>query len=153
MSTDRNSTEDIVPARYPPVLDEGAVGTYPAKVGAGGGYVWDAVLEYRVWCHPERGAPDLHEGSDYFRAFSTYPEALSFSRVTPGAEAPLALILQREYISEPEPGAYQHIRKERLTEWPVEFLDRPPRTPDTIPKFFAPDAPPHRLDILRGREG
>ena len=39
----------------PDVADPDRVGTYPATVGAGGGYVWDQVLEYRVWCHPERG--------------------------------------------------------------------------------------------------
>lgn len=34
---------------YPPVRDPDQVGTYPAAVCAGGGYVWDDVLEYRVW--------------------------------------------------------------------------------------------------------
>jgi hypothetical protein len=47
--------------QYPDALDPGLVGTYPASAHAGGGYVWDAVLEYRVWCHPESGAPDLAE--------------------------------------------------------------------------------------------
>ena len=42
---------------YPHVVDPAKVGEYPASVFAGGGYVWDEVLEYRVWCHPERGAP------------------------------------------------------------------------------------------------
>lgn len=40
---------------YPKAIHEDKVGTYPAAAKAGGGYVWDAVLEYRVWCHPERG--------------------------------------------------------------------------------------------------
>lgn len=137
-------------SRYPAVLDEEAVGTYPAKIGAGGGYVWDAVLEYQVWCHPERGAPDLSDGSDHFYPFSSYVEAFEFSQATSGAEEPLALVLQREYISEPEPGNYQHIKQERLIEWPVEFLSRPQRTADTIPRFLAPDAPSNRLDIIRG---
>jgi len=137
-------------SQFPEVLDPDAVGTYPSRVGAGGGYVWDAVLEYRVWCHPERGAPDVAEGSDYFRAFASYEEALEFSEETEGAEPPLALILQREYISEPDPGVYEHIREERLTEWPPEFLNRPQRTPETIPSFLSPDAPPNRLAILRG---
>ena len=61
--------------QYPPAVDPSAVGTYPASVRAGGGYVWDEVLEYRVWCHPERGAPDEHDGSDYFYAFPTWAEA------------------------------------------------------------------------------
>ena len=41
--------------RYP-VLDIDMVGTYPARAKVGDGYVWDEVLEYRVWCDPERGA-------------------------------------------------------------------------------------------------
>jgi hypothetical protein len=63
--------------QYPDVLDPGRVGTYPALVNAGGGYVWDAVLEYRVWCHPENEAPDEGDGSDYFYSFATYAEALT----------------------------------------------------------------------------
>jgi hypothetical protein len=138
-------------ARYPDVLDASRVGTYPADAKAGGGFVWDAVLEYRVWCHPERGAPDEEDGNDYFRAFATHAKALAFSQGTKGAEEPLALVLQREYIDEPQPGQYVHIKEERITEWPVEFLSRPKRRPNTIPDFFAPEAPSHRLDILRGR--
>jgi putative acetyltransferase len=134
----------------PTASDPESVGTHPARVGAGGGYVWDDVLEYRVWCHPEHGAPDLHDGNDYYEAFATHDEALAFSRETPGAEEPLALVLQREYIDESAPGEYVHVREPRLTEWPVEFLSRPRRTADTIPAFLAPDAPANRLDILRG---
>ena len=63
---------------------------------------------------------------------------------------PLALILQREYIDEPEDGTYVHVKKKRITEWPVELLSRPQRTPSTIPDFLAPDAPRNRLAILRG---
>lgn len=134
----------------PSVKGAGLVGSYPAPAQAGGGYVWDAVLEYRVWCHPERGAPDASRGSDYFRAFATYEDALEFSEATPGAEEPLALILQEEYIEEPEPGVYVHCKESRVTEWPPSFLSRPRRTSQTIPAFLAPDAPENRLDILRG---
>lgn len=133
-----------------PVVDPMLVGTYPASAKAGGGYVWDAVLEYRVWCHPERGAPDLADGSDYYYPFETYEEALAFSQDTQGSEEPLALILQDEYIDEPEPGRYVHVKQRRVAEWPVQFLSRPRRTPHTIPDFMAPDAPPNKLDILRG---
>ena len=136
--------------RYPDVLDPALVGTYPALAKAGGGYVWDAVLEYRVWCHPEDGAPDEDDGNDYFYPFASYEEALTFSEETPGAEEPLALVLQREYISEPEPGYYIHTKEERITEWPVEFLTRPRRTENTIPDFMSPNAPSNRLDIIRG---
>ena len=136
--------------QYPAVLDPNAVGEYSAPAFAGGGYVWDEVLEYRVWCHPERGAQDEAEGSDYYYPFASYSEALEFSRRTEGAEEPLALILQREYISEPQPGVYVHVKEQRITEWPVVFLSRPRRTPDTIPNFLSPSAPSNRLDILRG---
>lgn len=136
--------------RYPRAVDPARVGRYPAAVGAGGGYVWDAVLEYRVWCHPERGAPDKADGSDYFYCFASYPEARRFAERYPGAEEPLALVLQKEYIEEPRKGRYVHVKKRRLTEWPVEFLSRPRRTKTTIPDFLAPDAPANRLDIIRG---
>jgi len=86
---------------YPKVKNKELVGTYPALVMSGGGYVWDDVLEYRVWCSP----------------------------------------LDGEYV---------HIKERRLTEWPVEFLNRPRRTADTISQFLSADAPSNRLDILRG---
>ena len=134
----------------PAVADPDMVGSYPASAKAGGGFVWDAVLEYRVWCHPERGAEDLDDGNDYYYAFATHDEAQDFAGQTPGAEAPLALILQREFIDEPEPGRFVHVCRERVTEWPVAFLRRPRRTDRTIPDFLSPDAPPNRLAILRG---
>ena len=135
---------------YPDAIDPSAVGTYPAGVKTGGGYVWDEVLEYRVWCHPERGAPDHDDGNDYFEAFATYADALAFSRDTVGGDEPVALILQREHINEKEPGVYEHVTQERLTEWPAEFLARPKRTDRTIPDFLSPSAPPNRLDVIRG---
>jgi len=135
---------------YPPASDPARVGTYPADAFAGGGYVWDEVLEYRVWCHPERGAVDMADGEDYFFAYPTYEEAERASAELPGSEEPLALVLQREWIDEPENGVYRHVKHERVTEWPVEFLGRPRRDDRTIPEFLAPDAPPNRLAILRG---
>lgn len=136
--------------KYPRVIDPKLVGEYPTEAKAGGGYVWDEVLEYRVWCHPERGAEDHADGSDYFYAFESCEEAQEFSEKTQGAEAPLALVLQREYIDEPEDGEYIHVRAERVAEWPVEFLSRPRRTPQTIPAFLSPSAPSNRLEVLRG---
>jgi putative acetyltransferase len=136
--------------QYPNAVDPNRVGTYSALAKAGGGYVWDEVLEYRVWCHPERGAPDEENGNDYYYAFNTYAEALTFSERTIGAESPIALVRQLEHIDEPESGVYVHVKLPRATEWPVEFLRRPKRTRNTIPDFFAPDAPANRIDILRG---
>jgi hypothetical protein len=135
---------------YPAVLDPNLVGTYPAAAKSGGGYVWDEVLEYRVWCHPERGAPDEADGDDYYYPFASNEEAAAFAAKTEGAEQPIALVLQREFIDEAEPGQYVHVRNERITEWPVAFLSRPKRDDQTIPNFLAPDAPSNRLDILRG---
>lgn len=140
----------VDPMAYPDAVDPNLVGTYSAVVKVGGGFVWDDVLEYRVWCHPERGSPDLENGDDYYYFFATYAEALAFSQSATGAEAPLALIRQREYIAEPNPDEFLHVKEERIAEWPVEGLNRPRRTQNTIPDFFSPDAPPNRLDILRG---
>jgi hypothetical protein len=99
---------------------------------------------------PSKGGDDLEDGSDYFYPFATYADALAFSEAHEGTEEPLALVLQEEYIEEPEAGQYSHVKERRVAEWPVEFLRRPRRTPDTIPRFFASDAPANRLDILRG---
>jgi len=137
-------------SKYPEVKDKDLVGTYPASVKSGGGYVWDDVLEYRVWCHPERGAPDIYEGDDYFFSFKTFEEALEFSEENAGTEEPLALVLQEEHINEPEPGIYVHVKEPRLTEWHVEYLTRPIRNANTIPDFFSPNAPANKLDIIRG---
>jgi hypothetical protein len=136
--------------QYPDALYPDKVGTYPAMSGAGGGYVWDAVLEYRVWCHPERGAVDRFDGNDYYYSFATHKEALEFSESNKGTEEPLALVLQKQYIEEPVEGTYIHVKKRRITEWPPEFLSRPKRTARTIPDFLSPDAPMNRLDIIRG---
>jgi hypothetical protein len=135
---------------YPDVVDASLVGSYPALAKSGAGYVWDEVLEYRVWCHPELGAPDEGDGSDYYYAFATYADAVAFSRETPGTEEPIALIRQMEHINEPKPGEYVHVKEPRITEWQVEWLRRPRRTANTIPDFFSPNAPANRLDILRG---
>ena len=142
--------ELMTSSEYPDAVDPSLVGTYSPLAKAGGGYVWDEVLEYRVWLHPERGAPDEEEGSDYYHAFATYAEAVAFSEETRGAEEPLALIRQVEYIEEMEPGDYRHVKEMRIAEWPVPFLRRPRRTPKTIPDFLSPDAPKNRLDIIRG---
>lgn len=138
---------------YPDAADSARVGEYPAVAAAGGGLVWDEVLEYRVWCQTGNGAEDLMDGDDYFYSFATHEEALAFSLATIGAEEVLALIRQVEYLDEPEPGQYRHVKEERIAEWPARFLSRPKRTLETIPAFLAPDAPPNRLDILRGMVG
>jgi hypothetical protein len=136
--------------KYPDAIDADLVGTYPALTKSGGGYVWDEVLEYRVWCHPELGAPADDDGDDYYYAYATFAEAVAASKSLRGAEEPLALIRQVEWLNEPEPGEYRHVKEERVTEWSVDWLRRPRRTPNTIPDFLSPAAPANRLDILRG---
>jgi len=135
---------------YPLAVAPEKVGSYDALAGAGGGFVWDEVLEYRVWCHPELGAPDEENGNDYYYAFASYEEAHEYRGNLEGAEEPVALILQREYIEEAVAGEYRHVKEERVAEWPVEFLSRPRRTASTIPDFLRPDAPSNRLDVIRG---
>lgn len=137
--------------KYPPAVDPEKVGTYPARAGAGGGFVWDEVLEYRVWCHPADGE------DDFYYAYATCEEAKAAadslrngSEEIEQVENPLALILQREHINEVRPGEYEHVTDERIAEWPPEFLTRPRRTENTIPDFLAPDAPANRIDIIRG---
>lgn len=106
---------------YPDSIDENRVGEYPAETKSGGGYFYDQVLEYRVWCRPWQGAPDEFDGEIYYYAFHTYDEALEFSNETDGSEAPLVLVKQLEWIDEPEDGKFIHKTGERLTEWRVEL--------------------------------
>jgi hypothetical protein len=121
---------------FPPAIDPEKVGEYTAHTNSGGGYFFDHVLEYRVWCHPEQGATDEFDGNDYYYCFATYEKASEFSESTPGAEEPLALIRQLEWVNEPEPGVYVHERGERVTEWRVEWLSRGARATGDIEAFI-----------------
>ena len=85
---------------YPEAIDAKMVGEYPASTKSGGGYFYDDVLEYRVWCRPWLGAPDEFEGEIYYYAFPTYEEAKYFSENTQGTEEPLVLVRQLEWLSE-----------------------------------------------------
>lgn len=96
-------------------MEPDRVGTYPALSKSGGGYFYDEVLEYRVWIYPEGGA-------DHFRAFLTYEDAHAFSLRTAGAQEPLVLVRQREWIDEPTTGQFTPKKGERITEWKVEWL-------------------------------
>ncbi len=121
---------------YPPAIDPDLVGEYPALSKAGGGYFFDDVLEYRVWVHDPEG------GDDYFYAFATYEEAVLRSQATQGAEPPLVLIRQHEYVDEPEPGVLIHMKEERIAEWRTEWLDRGARKPGDIERFIAERSSP-----------
>ena len=120
---------------YPNAKWPEKVGKYPAVTKSGGGYFYDEVLEYRVWCHPEAGSPDLHNGDDYYNAFISYDEAIEFSGNTNGAESPIVLVLQREHINEPKKGVFEWKKEERITEWMVEWLENK-RSDDSISTFL-----------------
>ncbi len=129
-------------SKYPIAKYPEKVGEWPALAKSGAGYFYDEVLEYRVWCHPENGAPDIDNGNDYYRAFPTYEQALSFTKETTGAEEPLVLVRQWEHVNEPEPGIFEHIKGERIAEWQVEWLQRGFRKPDDIEKFIKENSAP-----------
>ncbi|GJM10584.1 MAG: hypothetical protein DHS20C11_28600 [Lysobacteraceae bacterium] len=126
--------------KHPPAVDARAVGKYPALTKSGGGFFYDDVLEYRVWVHPERGGENLQLDQDYFFAFATYSEALNFSEKTRGAETPLVLVRQLEYINEPEPGVFEHQIGERITEWQPEWLQGNKRLAKSIGNFLGKNA-------------
>ena|SRR5688572_25073326 len=115
---------------YPLPTQRDRVGTYPALSKSGGGYFYDEVLKYRVWV-------DSEEESDNFHAFPTYEDARAFSLRTDGAEDPLVLIRQREWIDEPEPDHFIPKKGERITEWKVEWLAGSLREPSSIQDFLA----------------
>jgi len=124
-------------SKFPIAIDPNRVGTFPGKTGSGAGYFYDEVLEYRVWLHPERGAQRLAGDTDYYAAFAEYESALEYSARTHGAEQPLVLIRQREYVNEPTPGTFTWEKTERLTEWQVQWLKGSQRGPNSIADFLA----------------
>jgi hypothetical protein len=129
------------PTNLPLAIDPAAVGTYSGISKSGAGYFYDDVLEYRVWLHPERGAERVAGNDDSFASFAQYERAVAFAKVTAGAEAPLVLVRQREWIDEPQPGQFVPKKGERLTEWQVKWLDGAQRGPDSIARFMANPRP------------
>jgi hypothetical protein len=117
-------------SRYPLAVDASKVGKYPMLTKSGGGYFYDDVLEYRVWINPPEG------GDDYYKAFASYEEAETFANGTTGADKPLVLVLQKEWIEEPQPGVFVRRREDRITEWQVSWLDKDKRTPEGIESFL-----------------
>lgn len=129
-------------SRYPNAAVPAKVGTYSGPANSGAGYFYDEVLEYRVWLHPENGAEPLAGESDYFAAFAQYEPALKFSKATLGAEPPLALVRQIEFIDEPSPGVFEWMKEERVTEWQVEWLIDSHRESDSISTFLSEHGTP-----------
>ena len=127
------------PSKFPIAVEPARVGTFPGRTKSGAGYFYDDVLEYRVWLHPERGARPLAGDSDYYAAFARYESAVAYSERNEGAEAPLVLVRQREWVNEPTPGTFVWKKGERLTEWRVEWLEDSKRTPNSIADFLSAD--------------
>lgn len=123
-------------SKFPTAIEPEKVGEYPAATKSGGGFFYDEVLEYRVWCRPWLGAPDEFDGEIYYYAFSTFEEASEFSKTTKGSEEPLVLVRQYEWINEPEKGHYIHNKGERITEWRVEWLEGSKRELSSISEFI-----------------
>lgn len=114
---------------YPLAVDNAKVGKYAAETESGAGFTYDDVLEYRVWFCPERGAKPLNGKDDYYIAFAEYEKAEELSKASRGAEEPLVLVRQYEWINEPKPGQYEAKKGNRLAEWQVEWLEGSKRTP------------------------
>lgn len=125
--SDRQSDIPLT-SSLPIAVDPAKVGSYPALTKSGGGYFYDEVLEYRVWIHPD--------GDDYYHAFPTYEQALAFSKNQKRAEQPLVLVLQREHVNEPQPGVFEHVTGDRITEWQVQWLDGTKRGTNSIVQFL-----------------
>lgn len=109
-------------SRFPTAVNPSRVGSYSPDTKSGAGYFYDDVLEYRVWLHPENGAVPLNGTNDYFAAFAQFESAEEFSKKTPGAETPLVLVRQREWIDEPSRGHFVPEKGDRITEWQVVWL-------------------------------
>jgi hypothetical protein len=65
-----------------------------------------------------------------------YEIAEAFSKRESGAEEPLAVVRQLEWIDEPERGRFIPVKKERITEWQVAWLPDSKRTPTSIEEFM-----------------
>jgi putative acetyltransferase len=74
-------------------------------------------------------------------AFAEYERPEAFSNSTAGAEQPIVLVRQREWIDEPKPGEFHAKKTERVTEWRVKWLAGNKRGADTISNFLAHPRP------------
>lgn len=120
----------------PVAVDPSQVGTFAPDTKSGSGYFYDDVLEYRVWLHPERGAAPLNGSKDYFAAFAQYEAAEQYSKTTPGSEAPLVLVRQRQWIDEPKRGEFLAKQGERVTEWQTAWLKDSKRSSTSVDDFL-----------------
>lgn len=128
---------------YPTAINPNKVGKYEEAAYSGGGYFFDEVLEYRVWCYPDIGADitdndgiPLNATTEYYRAFATFEQALIFANDTPNSRTPIALVRQLEWVDQPSRGVYIHNKGERITEWQANWLTRSARGADDISEFL-----------------
>ena len=123
-------------SKFPIAVDLSKVGTYPVDTDSGAGYFYDDVLEYRVWVHPDKGGAPINGDKDYYFALAQYESAETFSKNRAGAEPPLVLVRQREWIDEPKHGQFIPRKEERITEWQVKWLDGGKRNDESIEQFL-----------------
>lgn len=123
-------------SKWPLAIDPAKVGTYPADTKSGAGYFYDDVLEYRVWVHPDKGGEPLNGDHDYFIAFAQCEPAEEYSKRIAGAEPPLVLVRQFEWVDEPNRGQFVPEKGERITEWQVGWLQGNKRTATSIQEFL-----------------
>lgn len=99
---------------YPEAIDKEKVGEYAPLSKSGGGGRFDAVLEYRVWVHPD-------SGDDNFVTFATYEEAKIYLGDDCLIEEPIALVRQDWYITH-DGDTIKRVMQERITEWQVDWM-------------------------------
>jgi hypothetical protein len=110
--------------KAPEVFDKSKVGTYDLLCKAGGGFVWDHVLEYRVWTR-ETGTLECHR-------FADYDTASVYSQKDPEREPPLALVLQKEYFLGDTAESAKLKSRIRTTEWQVQWLEESNHRPSML---------------------
>ena len=104
-----------LPVTNPPkVADESKVGEYDTLCFSGAGFIWDEVLEYRVW---SSGPTECH-------TFASYDEAERFSEATATRSIVLALVKQVEYFegNAKECAILVQPKRPRVCEWQVPWL-------------------------------
>lgn len=123
---------------YPEAIDFNMVGEYPTLSKSGGGYFFDHVLEYRVWCYPtEEDYLNEECSGDYYYPFPTYLEAFEFFNKTSNSTSLVVLVKQIEWIDEPQPNNFIHKKEERITEWLPEWLPNSQRNLNSISDFLS----------------
>lgn len=124
-----------VSSNYPIADKPKKIGSFPVEVFSGGGYLFDKVLEYRVWVRNKNVSSELY-------SFTNYEDALRFRNQTKGAEFPLALVYQAEYIAEPEEGEPVLIKQPRIAEWQVKWLEGNQRNEKNINNLLEDNVKP-----------